>query len=78
MMGGGELAVIVEEIKGDTVFHYSDNGKYIKRDDSNLLFMLTEDVYPCPYEYTETDEVPEEETLDAEDALSIITGEVTE
>lgn len=69
--------MIVEEIKDGTVLHYSDGGKYIKRDDSDLLFLSAEDVYPCPYEYEETEEIPTD-NIDSDEAVFIMLGGVTE
>lgn len=67
--------MLVEEKKGaDRIIHYSDAGKYIKQTESGALMLFAEDVYPCPYVYTETDETPEEPQPDPEEVINIITG----
>lgn len=46
----------------DRIRHFSDEGFYIKQVETGIVYEDAVDVIPCPYTYTETDElIPTEE-----------------
>lgn len=53
--------MIITDIIGDRIKHYSDSGYYIKQMETDIIYESALDVIPCPYTYEETDEkIPEE------------------
>lgn len=53
--------MIAEMMMGDNmVRHYSTEGKYIKQVGGDCLFLTADNEIPCPFEYVETDETPQE------------------
>lgn len=56
--------MLIEEIKDNRVLHYSDLNHYILQNETSIKYEMADDVYPCKYTYTETDEVIEEQTDD--------------
>lgn len=54
--------------------HYSDAGFKIRQIETGALYDDAVDVLPCKYTYEETDELIDEEPLNAEDALDILLG----
>lgn len=65
--------IIEERIGTDFVKHLSSDGKPIRQVGWDNYCFSAIDVYPCPYEYEELDEIPEEE-IGTEDALEILMG----
>lgn len=73
--------MIIEQIFDEnTVLHYSDQGMKIRQVETGFLFDEAGDFIPCEYTYEETNipvdpqVEPEEEDIDAETILQIITG----
>lgn len=68
------MAVIEKQINERLVRHYSDNGKMLVQSQTGALYTEAVDVIPCRYSYEESAVDVEDRELDAEEALSIITG----
>lgn len=68
--------MLIEEFidDGRRVYHYSDEGYYIKQIETDILYEDAIDIVPCKYTYEETDiiidpdgdEEPEEEEEEVE------------
>lgn len=48
--------MIVTEMIGDRIRHYSDRGMKIRQVETGKLYEDAVDIVPCPYTYEETDE----------------------
>lgn len=66
--------MIVQEIIGDLVRTYSDSGMYIHGGFPEADYAEAIDPASLGRTYTETDRPIEDEPIDAEEALHIITG----
>lgn len=66
--------MIVEEIMGDRVVHYSNQGMKIRQIETGFIYEDTVDVYPCQYTYEETNE-PIETIGDDSEILEILLGD---
>lgn len=66
--------MIVEEIMGDRVVHYSDQGMKIRQIETGFIYEDAVDVLPCKYTYEETDE-PIETIEDDSEILEILLGD---
>ena len=66
--------MIVQERIGDYVRTYSDSGKYIHGGYPEADYAEAIDPASMGRTYTETDRLIEDEPIDAEEALRIITG----
>ena len=68
--------MIVEEMVGSRVRHYSNVGMMIRQQPTGVLYEDAVDIVPCPYTYEESD-VPIEEEVYVEDkaeAYDILMG----
>lgn len=66
--------MIVEEIMGDRVVHYSDQGMKIRQIETGFIYEDAVDVYPCQYTYEETNE-PIKTIEDDSEILEILLGD---
>ena len=66
--------MIIEEIMGDRVMHYSDQGMKIRQIETGFLYEDAVDVIPCQYTYEETNE-PIEFIEDDSEILEILLGD---
>lgn len=48
--------MIIEEMVGDRIRHYSDKNMKIRQIETGIVYDDAVDIYPCPYTYEETDE----------------------
>lgn len=48
--------MIVTEMIGDRIRHYSDRGMKIRQVETGIIYEDAVDIVPCPYSYEETDE----------------------
>lgn len=54
-----------EETADGRIRHYSSVGKYIKQEETGIIYEDAVDYIPCPYTYTETNKkIPVVETED--------------
>lgn len=56
------------------VRHWSDLGVKLRQTETGELFNDAVDLMPCDFTYEETDIPTDDDELDAEEALAIITG----
>lgn len=66
--------VVCEAIGSKFVNHYSDEGYYIRQNETGNAYENAVDIVPCRYTYTETDDKIPERELTAEEALALIQG----
>lgn len=66
--------IITEQIGEGFIKTYSSDEKNIKQVESGIIMQSAIDVYPCPYNYIETDENPPESEPDAAEILDILLG----
>ena len=66
--------MIIEEIMGDRVVHYSDQGMKIRQIETGFIYEDAVDIIPCQYTYEETDE-PIEIIEDDSEILEILLGD---
>ena len=66
--------MIIEEIVGSRVRHYSDEGVKILQNETGILFDDAVDNLPCIYTYSESDEPSDIDELTDAEAIAIITG----
>lgn len=52
--------MIVTEMIGDHIRHYSDRGVKIRQVETGIIYEDAVDIVPCPYTYEETDDPIEE------------------
>ena len=71
--------MIVEEMVGNRIRHYSDRNMKIRQIETNVVYDDAVDIVPCPYTYEETDEPidSEMEEISDHEALNIILGNDT-
>lgn len=68
--------IIIETIDEICERRYSDNGVKLRQVETDTLWNDAVDVIPCQFTYEETNEPIDDNELDAEEALRIITGGV--
>lgn len=68
--------MIIEEMVGDRVRHYSDKNMKIRQIETGIVYDDAVDIVPCPYTYEETDEPIDDGSAEipAQEALDIILG----
>ena len=66
--------MIIEEMMGDRVVHYSDQGMKIRQIETGFIYEDAVDIIPCQYTYEETDE-PIEIIEDDSEILEILLGD---
>ena len=68
--------MIIEEMVGDRIRHYSDKNMKIRQIETGIVYDDAVDIYPCPYTYEETNEPIDDgdEELSDHEALDIILG----
>lgn len=67
--------MIVEEMMGDRVMHYSDKNLKIRQIETGLIYDDAVDVLPCRYTYEETNEPIEILDLEDSEILDILLGD---
>lgn len=68
------LSELLQE--GMVIRHWSDQNVMLRQVETGHLYVDAVDVMPCRFTYEETNEPIEEDELEAEEALRIITGGV--
>lgn len=68
--------MIIEEMVGDRIRHYSDKNMKIRQIETGIIYHDAVDIVPCPYTYEETDEPIDDRSVEisAQEALDIILG----
>ena len=69
--------MIVEEMVGKRIRHYSSEGFKIRQVETGIVYEDAVDVLPCRYTYEETDELIQDEAMTVEDkaeAYDILMG----
>ena len=66
------LSELLQE--GMVIRHWSDQAVMLRQVETGDLYADAVDVMPCRFTYEETNEPIEEDELEAEEALRIITG----
>ena len=62
--------ILTEFLNDNTLIkHYSDKGVMLLQNETGLRYADPIDIYPCPYTYSETDEVIEIEEEMAEEMI---------
>jgi hypothetical protein len=57
--------ILTELLNNDTLIkHYSDKGYLLLQNETGIKYFEPIDIVPCPYTYSETDEVAEDEPED--------------
>lgn len=69
------MAVLSEQISEMCIRHYSDKNLKIRQIETGIVYDDAVDVIPCAYTYEETDELIEDQELDAQDILDILLGD---
>ena len=58
---------------GTLIKHYSDKGFLLLQNETGAKYAEPVDVYPCPYTYTETDEMDEgDEDITGDDFMAMV------
>jgi len=58
--------------EGTLIKHYSDKGFLLLQNETGLKYADPVDIVPCPYTYTETDELDEAEEFTGEEFMRIV------
>ena len=68
--------MIIEEMVGNRIRHYSDKNMKIRQIETGIVYDDAVDIVPCPYTYEETDEPIDDGSaeISAQEALDIILG----
>ena len=53
--------IVAEQINDKLIRHYSDEGLYIRQEETGIEYCDAVDVVPCRYTYTETEKAIEGE-----------------
>ena len=62
--------ILIEFFNDNTLIkHYSDRGVMLLQNETGIKYADPIDIYPCPYTYSETDEVIEIEEEMAEEMI---------
>ena len=56
--------MIIEEMVGDRIRHYSDAGFKIRQIETGIIYDDAVDIVPCPYTYEETDKPIEDDSAE--------------
>lgn len=67
--------MIIEEILGDRVLHYSDKDMKIRQIETGILYDDAVDVIPCRFTYEESDEPIQGTEPEDSEILDILLGE---
>ena len=57
---------------GTLIKHYSDKGYLLLQNETGMKYADPVDIVPCPYTYTETDELDEGQELTGEEFLRMV------
>jgi DNA-binding GntR family transcriptional regulator len=68
------MALVTEYINDDLVRHYSDQGFLIRQIETGDLYEDAVDLITTPITYEETDILPEDASIDADELLGILLG----
>lgn len=66
--------IVREHIENNLIKTYSDLGYMIQQDQTGALYSEAIDVENAPYTYTETNQMPPDDEISAEEALDILMG----
>lgn len=57
---------------GTLIKHYSDKGYLLLQNETGMKYFDPVDIVPCPYTYTETDELDDGQELTGEEFLRMV------
>ena len=57
---------------GTLIKHYSDKGYLLLQNETGMKYFEPVDIVPCPYTYTETDELDEEQELTGDEFMTMV------
>lgn len=57
---------------GTLIKHYSDKGYLLLQNETGMKYSDPVDIVPCPYTYTETDELDDDQELTGEEFLRMV------
>lgn len=57
---------------GTLIKHYSDKGYLLLQNETGMKYSDPVDIVPCPYTYTETDELDDSQELTGEEFLRMV------
>lgn len=57
---------------GTLIKHYSDKGYLLLQNETGIKYSDPVDIVPCPYTYTETDELDDGQELTGEEFLRMV------
>jgi hypothetical protein len=57
---------------GTLIKHYSDKGYLLLQNETGMKYSDPVDIVPCPYTYTETDELDDGQELTGEEFLRMV------
>lgn len=60
--------------EGTLIKHYSDKGYLLLQNETGMKYSDPVDIVPCPYTYTETDELAETEEFTGDDLMKMMEG----
>lgn len=59
---------------GTLIKHYSDKGYLLLQNETGMKYSDPVDIVPCPYTYTETDELEETEEFTGDELMKMMEG----
>lgn len=59
---------------GTLIKHYSDKGYLLLQNETGLKYSDPVDIVPCPYTYTETNELDETEEFTGDELMKMMEG----
>ena len=59
---------------GTLIKHYSDKGYLLLQNETGMKYFEPVDIVPCPYTYTETEELNETEEFTSDDFMKMMEG----
>lgn len=65
--------ILTEYLRDGTLIkHYSDQGYLLLQNETGVKYADPVDVVPCPYTYTETDELDESQELTGDEFMTMV------
>ena len=59
---------------GTLIKHYSDKGYLLSQNETGMKYSDPVDIVPCPYTYTETEELDESQEFTGDDLMKMMEG----
>lgn len=65
--------ILTEYLRDGTLIkHYSDKGYLLLQNETGAKYADPVDIVPCPYTYTETDELDEDQTITGDEFMTMV------